>query len=89
MGWARHTSDTKRVNIGTQASSSDKFHENNFAWGGMAGLDWHFAQSWSAEVAYRYLDMGEVDAGSFSGGDSVSADHYTTHDVLLSVSFRF
>lgn len=89
VGWARHSSDTKRVNTGTSAKVSKETDEDNLAWGGMAGIDWHFAEQWSAEFAYRYVNLGDVDAGSFSGGDGVNADDYTSHDIMLSVNFRF
>ncbi len=89
IGWARHSSDTKRINTGTQAKVSKDTDEDNLAWGGMAGVDWHFAERWSADIAYRYLNLGDVDAGRFSGGDGVDADDYTSHDIMLSVNFRF
>jgi len=89
IGWARHSSDTTRVVVPTQASVSEDTDKDNLAWGGLAGVEWGFTEHWSAGLAYRYINMGEVDAGSFSGGDSVSADDYTSHDLLLSVSYRF
>jgi opacity protein-like surface antigen len=89
IGWARHSSETTRVVVPTQASVSQDTDKDNLAWGAMAGVDWAFTEHWSAGLAYRYTNLGEVDAGSFSGGDSVSADDYTSHDVLLSFSYRF
>lgn len=89
VGWARHDSETTRVNVPTQASVSQDTTKDNLAWGGLAGVEWEFAEHWSAGLAYRYINLGEVDAGSFSGGDSVSADDYTSHDLLLSFSYRF
>lgn len=89
VGWARHSSDTSRVVIPTQAETSKTTDKDNLAWGVMAGVGWEFLDHWSAELAYRYTDLGEVDAGSFSGGDSLSADDYISHDLLLTVSYRF
>jgi opacity protein-like surface antigen len=89
LGWARNTSETTRVVIPGGATVTQDNDEDNLAWGVMAGVDWEFIDHWSAGLAYRYLDLGEVDVGSFSGGDSVSADDFTSHDVLLTVSYRF
>ncbi len=89
VGWARNSADNDRHNLVNGASQSDDTDEDNVAWGAMAGVDWRFLESVSAELAYRYINLGDVDAGSFSGGDSIDADDYTSHDILLSVSYRF
>lgn len=89
IGWARNISETTRVNIPGGTSTTQDNDEDNLAWGVMAGVDWEFIDHWSAGLAYRYLDLGEFDSGSFSGGDSVGADDFTSHDVLLSVTYRF
>jgi opacity protein-like surface antigen len=89
IGWARNSSDTTRIDVPSQARTSEKTDSDNLAWGGMAGVDWHFAESWSVELAYRYIDLGEVDGGSFAAGDGIEADHYASHEALLSFSYRF
>lgn len=89
IGWAQNRAETKRVVIGSPGSSSKDNDTDNLAWGVMAGVDWEFIDQWSAGLAYRYLDLGEVETGTFSGGDGVSADDYTSHDVLLTFSYRF
>ncbi len=89
IGWARNTSETTRVVIPGGPSTTQDNDEDNLAWGVMAGVDWEFIDHWSAGLAYRYLDLGEFDSGSFSGGDSVGADDFTSHDVLVTVSYRF
>lgn len=89
VGWARSFSDTKRVHVPTQTSLSEEGEKDSLAWVGLVGVDWRFAESWSVELAYRYLDLGEVDAGSFPAGDGLAGEDYTTQDVFLSVSYRF
>lgn len=89
VGWARNSSDTTRIDVPSQARTSEKTDSDNLAWGGLAGVGWQFAESWSAELAYRYIDMGEVGAGSFAAGDGIEADHYVSHEALLSFSYRF
>lgn len=89
IGWAHHFSDTTRIHLPSQTSISQDADTDSLAWGGLAGVDWRFAEAWSAELAYRFLNLGEVDGGSFSGGDGISADEYLTHDLLLTVSYHF
>ncbi len=89
VGWARHSSETTRAVTTTRSSSSQTTHSDNLAWGVMTGVDWAFLDHWSAELAYRFADLGEVETGSFAGGDGVSADHYYAHDLMLSVTYRF
>lgn len=89
IGWARNKAETTRVVIPTQASTDKDEDSDNLAWGVMAGVDWEFIDQWSAGLAYRYLDLGEIETGTFSGGDGVEANDYTSHDVLLTVSYRF
>lgn len=89
IGWARHSTENDRTNLATQAKESDDADKDNLAWGAMAGVDWLFLENVSAELAYRFINLGDVDAGSFSTGDSIDADDYTSHEVLLSFSYRF
>lgn len=89
IGWARNMAENTRINVPTQTSTTDDTDTDNLAYGGIAGVDWRFAESWSAELAYRYIDLGKVDGGSFAAGDSIEADHYVSHDLLLSFSYRF
>ena len=89
IGWARNSAENDRTNFATLATESDDTDEDNLAWGAMAGVDWLFLDNVSAELAYRFINLGDVDAGSFSGGDSIDADDYTSHEILLSLSYRF
>jgi opacity protein-like surface antigen len=89
LGWARNHSSVERTNIATLASESQDFTENNLAWGVMLGLDWAFARRWSAEFAYRYINLGPASTGSFSGGDEVKADAYVAHDIMLSGMYKW
>lgn len=89
IGWARNMAENDRTNLGTSATESDDADEDNLAWGAMAGVDWLFLDNVSAELAYRFINLGDVDAGSFSTGDSVDADDYTSHEILLTISYRF
>ena len=88
-GWARHTVETERTALATQVETERDEDKDNFAWGGLLGVDWHFAESWSAQAAYRYIDLGEVRSGVGPAGDSIEADDYISHDFLIGVLFHF
>jgi len=89
VGWARNSADTERNVLGGGGNENDDNDEDNVAWGAMAGVDWLFTDFMSAEIAYRYINLGDVDAGDFSTGESLDADDYTSHEILLSISYRF
>ncbi len=89
VGWARNHSSVKRTDVGTGVTTGQDNTEDNLAWGVMLGLDWAFAQAWGAELAYRYINLGEAGTGAFPTGDSVTADDYVSHDVLLSVMYKW
>ena len=89
VGWARNTADVERVVQVTAVKTERSNDKDNFAWGGTVGIDWDFAESWTAQAAYRYTDLGEVDAGTGPGGETITADSYISHDLLLGVFYRF
>jgi opacity protein-like surface antigen len=89
FGWSHNTADTERRVINTGVQTTKKTATDNVAWGGMAGVVWDFGESWGADFAYRYINLGEVDTGAFSGGDSVTADAYVSHDLVASLLYRF
>ena len=89
FGWARNHSNVERTNLSTLASETQDNTENNLAWGVMLGLDWAFARTWSAELAYRYINLGPASTGTFSGGDEVKADAYVAHDIMLSGMYKW
>jgi opacity protein-like surface antigen len=89
LGWARNHSSVERNVVGTSNFVSQDYSENNLAWGVMLGLDWDFAQHWSAEFAYRYIDLGPASTGSFAAGDEVKADSYVSHDILISGMYKW
>ncbi len=88
-GWARNSTETKRTNLASQAKVNTDDDTDNFVYGGVLGLDWGFSDNWSAEFAYRYLNLGEVNTGPINATDSISADDYVSHDVLFSILYRF
>ena len=88
-GWARNSTDTRRLNPSTQASTDTDEDTDNFAYGGFLGLDWGLSGNWSAGVAYRYLNLGAVETGAVDTSDGVSAEDFVSHDVQFSIFYRF
>jgi opacity protein-like surface antigen len=89
LGWARNATETRRANLGTSVQTSQDNDEDNLAWGGLVGIDWEFAEGWMAELAYRYINLGDVDTGVVAPGGRITAEDYVSHDVLLSTAYRF
>ena len=89
IGWAHHDVKTERTDLITGDRDRRKTSDDNFAWGALVGVEWAFAQRWSAEVAYRYIDLGSISTGRLDGGQRLRADDYASHDLLLSVLYRF
>lgn len=88
LGWVDDGGErTVPLFDGRQALSQND--NDNFAWGGILGVDWAFAQSWSTSLTYRYLNLGEVSEGAASDGDESGAEEFVSHDILLSLKYRF
>ncbi|MDH3699721.1 MAG: outer membrane beta-barrel protein [Alphaproteobacteria bacterium] len=89
VGWARNRSQVDRTVIGSGTVQSKSNTVNNVAWGVMLGVDWAFTSNWSAEFAYRYIDLGEASSGLFAGGDGFDANQYSSHDILISILYAW
>ena len=89
VGWARNTSDVDRTAIAAGTTTSTEKSTDNLALGAMLGVDYEISRHWGSELAYRYLDMGEVETGAMSGGETISAETYVSHDLMVSVLYRF
>ena len=81
--------ETERTVLATGVETEREEDKDNFAWGALLGVDWDFTERWSAQAAYRYIDLGEARAGGGPASDSITADDYISHDFLLGVLFRF
>ncbi len=88
LGYGHNKSETTRRDLVTGATDKDSGGEDNLIWGALVGVDWAFAERWSASAAYRYIDLGEVFSGNVAG-ESYRADSYTAHELLLSILYRF
>jgi opacity protein-like surface antigen len=88
--------DAGITNIGGIASPSVAFGDNvskwNFAWAAHAGLAYKVTPSFTVELAYRYLDMGDGltgDLRTFDGTNGINNPttfkNITSHDLKLGV----
>lgn len=92
LGWAQNVSDVARVPIELPSSTSKTERvdrKNNFAWNTALGVIWSFAQNWDTEFRYRYIDLGEVESGPHSDGTIIKAQSYTSHDLIIGITYRF
>lgn len=89
IGWARNYIETTRTVLSTQAQQEIDRSQNEIAWGFSVGVDWDVTEDWTAGLAVRYINLGEVTTGVFAAGDSIEVDEYESVDILLTVSYVF
>ncbi|MFV8459941.1 outer membrane beta-barrel protein [Vibrio campbellii] len=68
------------ASAGISDSKLGHSHESESVWGGQMGAVYEFDESWSLELAYRYLDQDNQ-----SGGESLDS----TQQLSASIDFRF
>ena len=87
-GWARHHVETIRILLSTGERSDNYRTADVWVWGLGAGASWDFADRWTAEAAWRYMNLGAVPTGSLGRGESYEAGAYTSHDLVLGLRYR-
>lgn len=89
VGWAQNVSDVARVPTAGGPKTELVTRKNNLTWNLALGVIWSFAQNWDAEFRYRYIDLGEVESGPHIDGTTIQAESYTSHDLILGLTYRF
>ena len=89
IGWAQQNSDVERNDLRSGDSEEYINSESNFSWGAIIGVTWKFAQHWDADFGYRYIDLGAVNTGLSGVGTQIKAEDYISHDVLITINYRF
>lgn len=89
LGWSRNHADSQRGDSSSLARPKSNNAVNNFAFSAAAGLRFAITSDWVGEIGYRYIDLGEIDTGAFSTGDRITADNYTSHDLVLGLVYAF
>lgn len=90
------TSDYQLNTGGTLAATGPAKTTTQFAWAIHAGLGYDLGANWKAELAYRYLRIGDLDGGSVNcagGGGGcpyvVRIKDLASHDIKLGVRYLF
>jgi opacity protein-like surface antigen len=95
-GAARHTihsfTDTGIIangSVGFGLADQDTFTKTNFAWALHAGVAYNVTNNVKIELAYRYLNMGNVDTGAITCQNTPSCPHPSfTFTNFISNDFR-
>jgi opacity protein-like surface antigen len=89
LGATYYRADSEFNDFGALGRSTEVSTGTNFTWAINAGMLWQVSERLELILGYRYIDMGEVDFGSFAGGGvEVSAD-YVSHDITIGLGYRF
>ena len=84
-----HRAENEFNDFGALGRSKEDSTGTNFTWAINAGLLWQVSERFDSTVGYRYIDMDEIEFGSFVGGGvRVVADH-ASHDVVLGLGYSF
>lgn len=89
IGATRFWAENDFNDIGGSGRSSDDTTGTNFTWAVNAGLLWDLSSSLYLSLGYRYIDLGEIDFGSFAGDQVNLRADYASHDILLGLGYRF
>ena len=89
VGWAQQHSEVERNNLVTGDMESFSNRKHNFAWGGLIGATWNYSSHWDLDLGYRYINLGDVDTGRSSIGSSIKGENYLSHDILVTINYRF
>lgn len=98
VGFAHmNLTDTSDINLLTNGSVSGPDRSTtNFAWALHAGLGFNLSTNWKAELAYRYLSIGDVRSGTVQctpgpcgGPYNVRIRDLASHDVKFGVRYLF
>jgi opacity protein-like surface antigen len=88
IGWARNESEVLRTNLVTAARATRSETVDNFAYSLQTGVRVAISESWVGELGYRFMDMGEIESGTFATGDNITADHFS-HDIVFGLAYLF
>lgn len=71
----------------------DSYTESNFAWSLNAGISYDITENWSADLGYRYMNVGDAKTKSLTivglGTGHLEAKDIVSHQVMLGVRYTF
>jgi opacity protein-like surface antigen len=89
VGYARNNSEAGLNDFGSGLRQTVDTDTDNLAWSLMAGVQFDIGPNWFADVGYRFLDAGELEAGPFANGVKLEADDVRRHDLMIGFGYRF
>lgn len=89
VGWAQNVSEVDRVPLAGGAKTERTDRKNNFAWNIALGAIYDLSGNWNAEFRYRYIDLGKVESGAHTDSRTIKAGSYTSHDLVMGVTYSF
>jgi opacity protein-like surface antigen len=89
LGATYYRAENELNDFGTLGRSSDISTGTKFTWAVNAGILWRMAEDVRFQLGYRYIDMGEIEFGSFAGGAVEMTADYVSHDVILGLIYDF
>ncbi len=89
LGATYYRADSEFNDFGALGRSNKESTGTNFTWAINAGMLWQISERFDLVLGYRYIDMGEIEFGSFAGGGVDVVADYVSHDVILGLGYRF
>lgn len=91
IGAAFHNTDTSFLDASGPVPlfESDQRSTAGLAYTMGAGVQWDVFNSWTLLLAYRFMNLGDIETGTFDGGRISVEAEYVSHDVMLGALFRF
>jgi opacity protein-like surface antigen len=89
VGFSSVRSVSNFANFATRTTEAKTGRNEGFTWSLAFGVNYFFAERWSAQVGYRYTSLPGLTIGAFSDGTRVSTDHFDKHELVLGISFWF
>ena len=94
VGYVNNRNETELLEVvgGSETRIDDTQTTNGFAWSLGAGFTRPFSENWLLDVSYRYMDLGDIEAGPFSGGFSnttLESSKYVSHEFRIGFRREF
>jgi opacity protein-like surface antigen len=61
---------------------------HDFAWQVFAGLAWQFGDHWALHSRYRFMDLGDLEAGPFPGRAARVNGDLASHELTIGFQYR-
>ena len=91
FGAAQNTSSVDRVNLNSGAKTSRSDKKSGIAWNVGLGalLKIRPLSNWIFDFRYRYIDLGKISSGPHIGNETITAEKYFSHDLVIGAVYEF